>query len=100
MQDSERDRLIAEFERLNGPCPQDNGTRPNEYAMWVGARTGWLQAHSDSQMAKDAGRYRKLREVSVAFETGGGLKPIWISGDALDFALDFAIDSAIKDSQP
>jgi hypothetical protein len=52
---TDREKLVAEFEKLNGP------ENPHGYCAdaWNDMLRGWLQAHEASEMAKDAARLLK-----------------------------------------
>ncbi len=100
--------LRAEFEQKYGRqphCDSDKGGGSLAYDRWALKLSGWLQAHEDSEMAKDAGRYRWLRDCCRSSgEHWGGRWSIIVDGpvpkthnDSDDF--DAAIDSAIKDTQ-
>lgn len=115
MNEERKKKLIAEFERKNGP-ENPHGYQSDE---WNDMLAGWLQAHSDSDMARDAERWRFLRlqheiddeaattnrygtsyprRTLTVFQDDGadGLEPVPCDRGELDAV----IDSAIKDSQP
>lgn len=85
--------LIAEFERKNG-CREGASARWRESGQCAARLRGWLHAHSDSDMAKDAERMDWAEEHCKDYGNHWQIpKPEQSS------TLRAAIDSAIKDTQ-
>ncbi len=103
--------LIAEFERKHGPEPapyvRAPGDLPDTTAqnIWQDMLRGWLQAHEDSDMAKNARRYRAAREraqmgswemedgepaIVVYLQIPDGIPSHWDAEEVFDAAIDLA----------